>query len=567
MEFVIGGLLVIIALFIVGFILRKRVYDNVDRLENWKMDIMNRNVTSELSKVKNLNLSGETQEKFEAWKENWDLILTRDLPDMEEFLLDAEEAADKFRFKLAKKQIQTVETTLASIEDNINQMYNELDHLLDSERYARDELEELHPKLKELKTYLLHNRTFYGKAEGTFESELLKVDKRLQESETLMEEGNYLEAQQQTEAMKDTLIDIEERMMQFPEMYKKCKQDLPEQMNELLNGMEEMKEDGYRVEQFGFEKELKQYEQLLKNSLQQLESGEIENIADTFTEMEDRLTEMYQLLEKEAKSKSIVESQMPLTRQQLTSINENLEATKQEMDELQQSYYLEETELQLFLSLEKWLEKLNKQYEQLLFEYEQGDQSHLDVKDRLDQLSEELENLESSHAEFQEQIRDIRKDEIEAKEKIKRLKHDLLQTNKKLEKSNIPGVPSAVVNALDEATDKCEHVLALFQQQPLDMGKVQHALTDAEKSVTNFVEQTNLLLEQARLVERLIQYGNRYRRSYPVLSSQLSEAEQLFRNYQYEQALEVATKALENVDPRAITKIEQLEEEYQQMVH
>src|SRR5699024_5406273 len=103
MAYIIGIILLIIALIIVGLILRKRVYDEVDQQENWKMDILDRDVAAELSKIKKLNLSGETQEKFESWKERWEIIITKELSNVEDMLVKAEEFADRYRFSNAKK--------------------------------------------------------------------------------------------------------------------------------------------------------------------------------------------------------------------------------------------------------------------------------------------------------------------------------------------------------------------------------------------------------------------------------------------------------------------------------
>ncbi|WP_058307088.1 septation ring formation regulator EzrA [Gracilibacillus massiliensis] len=564
LEFVIGGILIIIALIIVGLIFRKKIYDNVDRLEAWKMDIMNRNVTSELAKVKQLNLSGETQEKFESWKENWDIILTRDLPDMEEYLLDAEEAADKFRIKMAKNNIRIVEESLNSIEKNIEDMYKELDHLLDSEKYARQQIEELAPRIKELKKYLLHNRTLFGKAEIIFEADLSKLEKRLSEYAQLTDDGNYIEAQELIELLIEEIDLIEEKVSSFPDIYRQCKQTLPNQMKDLLRGMDEMEEEGYRVQQFGFEKELKQYENHLINSIKELENGETDAIVESLEQMEDRLNEMFQLLEKEAKSKSIVESQFPNQQQKLEEIQESIQDTGNQLKELQQTYFIEEADLELFLSIEKWFEKLENQFKQIEVDYQDRKSNHLEIKDELDTFAEEINKLDSAQEDFQVQIRDLRKDEIEAKEKIAQLKQDLIRTNKQLQKSNIPGIPSFIVNALEEATEKCEIVLKQLQKHPLDMGKVQHSIGEANKSVGNFVEQTRLLLDQARLVELAIQFGNRYRSAHPLLSAQLSEAEKLFRNYKYENALETAIKALEAVDANAMAKIEEMDQAIKQ---
>src|SRR5690625_520045 len=126
-DYLIGFVLLIIILIIIGLILRKFIYDRVDQMEAWKMDIMNRNVSAELQRVKALRLAGETQTKFESWKETWDRIYTRELPDIEEHLFDAEEAADRFKIPSAKKCLELVERSLNQIEGVIADMFKELE--------------------------------------------------------------------------------------------------------------------------------------------------------------------------------------------------------------------------------------------------------------------------------------------------------------------------------------------------------------------------------------------------------------------------------------------------------
>src|SRR5690625_4041952 len=563
-EVIIGIILIIVVLLIIGLILRKRVYDQVDQMEEWKMDIMNRNVTAQLSKVKNLKLSGQTQEKFESWKDSWDIIITSDLPDIEEYLLDAEEAADRFRFPTAKKDIQHVENTLQAIEENIKKMFEELDHLLDSEKYANNKMEELVPRINELKKYLLQNRTLYGNAEIVFETELSKANKDLEAIALEIEEGNYFEAQEQMEAIEKQTNEIEEKIETFPEIYKQCRQTIPKLLNDLAIAMKEMQEKGYKVEIFGFDKEIKQYKQLLKDGMHELENGEFKAISESLTQIEDRIEEMFQLMEHETKAKAIVESQLPSTFHKLEELDENIIKTSAEIELLQKTYYMEKTDLELFLSLEKWLDKLKNQYEQSREAYEEQSTTYVELKEKLETLADESNKLEESHQDFDQQVKELRKDELDAKDKIVSLKKQLIDSKKKLEKSNLPGVPSFILNALDEATTKCEGVLQLLKKQPLDMGKIRHSMEEANKSVSSFTEETNLVLDQARLVELVIQYGNRFRRTNPELSRELLEAEQLFREFKYETALEHAVRSVEKVEPNVMRKVEEMEQLYEQ---
>lgn len=557
MAYVIGIVLVLIASLILGLILRKRVYDEVDRLEGWKMDIMNRPVTERLSKVKSLNLSGETQEKFESWKERWDYILTRELPDMEEYLFDAEEAADRYRFPTSKKNLKIVGDTLYSIEVDIEKMFKELEQLLDSEENSRKEMEGLQPKVKAIRNKLLQNRHQYGKAENRYIAIVGEIEKDIANYYELTESGNYFEAQSLVAGIKEKIIILEQTVADFPGVYKQCKQDLPSQINELLAGIKEMKSEGYRIEHLGFEKELHKNLESLQICVSKLEDGETEEAIEVAPEIEDRIKEMYQLLENEAVAKKHVEAKLPNYLKSFEVTVNDFGKTKGEVESLQEAYYFEDSDMELRLTLEKWITHLRKQSEEIQENANSGDISYLEIRDKLDQSVIELGELSEKHEEFKEQLQTLRKDEIEAKEKIIVMRKQLYDTNRKLQKSNIPGVPSYIWEQLEVSKEKSNKVVANLEKQPLDMGEVQYALTEAENAVQTTIDQTELLLDQAHLAELVIQYANRYRSQYGALAENLASAEKMFRAYDYENALEKATRSLEEVEPGAIQRLEE----------
>src|SRR5699024_3141255 len=185
MEFVIGGLIAIIVIIIVGLIIRKKMYDQVDYYEDWKLDIMNRNVAGELGRVKALQLEGDTKDRFEHWKNEWDTILGEDMADVEELLYDTEKAADRYNFPGAKKYIQAAHSCEADIDD----------------------IKEKH------KTY-----------------------------ELLVEQGNYADGESLIKRLKNKTAKREVEIEEFAEVYKKCKIEMPRRFDELSKGSTEMKE-------------------------------------------------------------------------------------------------------------------------------------------------------------------------------------------------------------------------------------------------------------------------------------------------------------------------------------
>lgn len=563
MAYAIAIILAIIVVIIIGLIIRKRIYDEVDRQESWKLDIMNRNIVSQLSKIKSLNLSGETQERFESWKDRWDTILTKELPDIEEHLFDAEEAADRYRFSTAKKTIRKIDNILHAIEEDIEKILTELNELLESEKTSRQEVEHIQPAIKALRKMISQNRYQYGKAEIHFDVELDEMDKELASYHEMTATGNYIEAKRLVEALSNKLETLEKQIEEFPAIYKACKQELPSQLDELISGIKEMKEEGFRVEHLGFEKEIRTYQQRLLDIQMILEKGQTDEAKPVIQEVNDRVKEMYQLLEKEALAKNYMESQLPNYQASFKEVAATFEETKSEVDLLKQTYFFEDQDMEKYLSLDKEIAQLKKQLDELVDQNENKLATHSELRAQLEQGFEQLEHIQQKHDAFKKWIQNLRKDELEAKEKIASLREQIQQTQRRLTKSNIPGVPGFIWNKMDEAVEKNNQVLKILEKQPLDMAEVQQTLSEASTIVDKLISQTDLVLDQAYLTEQVIQYANRYRSKYPLLAAKLAESERQFRSYEYELALETAATAIEEVEPGALKRIEA----YQETMH
>lgn len=143
MEIAITVLLLVSGGMIYNYAYRKKIYREIDRLEAWKIAIMNRPITDELSKVKQLNMTGETEQLFERWRQLWDDIVATRLPAVEEKLFDVEEFLDKYRYTKAKGVLRDIEQMLRKTEEDIQTILHELDELVGSEEQNRTEIEQL----------------------------------------------------------------------------------------------------------------------------------------------------------------------------------------------------------------------------------------------------------------------------------------------------------------------------------------------------------------------------------------------------------------------------------------
>lgn len=560
MEYIIGIILLIIVLIITGLILRKKLYDSIDYYESWKIDIMGRNVASELTKVKALNLEGEAKLKFETWREDWDTILTRDLANVEEVLFDAEQAADRFRIGTAKKHLAQLEKSLAAADEKIEQMLAEINDLLETEKQNREKINQLEPMLNDLHKKLTQNRFQYERAASKFEERINDIKEDILIYRALMEAGSYSEANEVVTKIFSDMKEVEEQLEAFPPLYKKCKIELPEKLDELYKGIEEMTQSGFNIEHLNLNKMINEYQARLIDFVIALENLKIDNVANMLPETEEGIQEMFELLENEAIAKSFVESKASSFITSVSELEEDFATTKAEVEELKLTYHFEDADLEKYMTLEKLMEQIKVDHAAMQKKIAENELAHSILREELEASLNRLEKFEQEHERFKEFIHNLRKDELEAREQIERMMEAVSKMKRRLRQSNLPGIPNFILTMLDDAAQKNERVLNVLEKKPLDILEVQKALNEAQVAVDDALNKTSTLIDQARLTEQVIQYGNRYRSRDPILAAKLLEAEQFFHQSEYELALEQAASAVEEVEPGALKKIEKIYE-------
>src|SRR3954453_1195142 len=217
-KYFIGFFILLLAIFVIGYLIKKKYFKEMDRLEAWKIDLFNRPILDEMSKVKQLNMTGQTEELFEAWRNQWDDVVTVKLPDLEEMLFDAEEYIDRYRFKKAKEVQQSINTKLEETESQIKNILDELHELIGSEEKNRVEIEELKEKYREAKKRLLAHRHSFGNSEKHLEQLLNEVAHNFKEYDEKTDLGNYLEAREVVLLIHSQLGTIKHRMDLIPQM-------------------------------------------------------------------------------------------------------------------------------------------------------------------------------------------------------------------------------------------------------------------------------------------------------------------------------------------------------------
>ncbi|WP_071460395.1 septation ring formation regulator EzrA [Bacillus massilinigeriensis] len=557
MEFIIGGIILLMGFFLTGYILKRKYYNEVDKYEAWKLDIMNRPVLDEMSKVKQLNMTGQTEDLFERWRREWDEVVTVGLPAIEELLFDAEEYTDKLRFNKAKETFSVIENKLNEIEEVIDNILKELNELIGSEEKNRNEIEGLKETYRECRKNLLAHRHSFGKAEEMLEHQLDDVNAKFTDFEEKTENGNYLEAREVVLSIAALLQQINGVMIGIPGLLHECQSVIPSQISDLKDGFKEMAGQGYQLEHIGFEEQIAEMEKALGEYQQMIDEGDIAKVEVGISELKAAMETLFDLFEQEVTAKHSLARIKPDLEQVMAEAAEEQDHIQAELETIQESYHLQENDLGAQRTMDHLLQDLLKRFERLSGKISQGEIAQSFLYEEMLELKEEMEELRSKQGEFQNKLSALRKDELAARSQVKELSKEITEMVRLVTKSNLPGLSQKYKELLQDAKSTIENASEKLEQKPLDIPVVQQHLEIAVLTVEKLSATTKETIENAMLTEKVIQYGNRYRSKYPSVSVGLQEAEGLFRNCEYAEALEKAAAVIEEVEPGAMRKIEE----------
>lgn len=558
MEIIIGILVLVVIFFSVSFLRRKKIYAEVDRLETWKVAIMNKPVSEELSKVKDLNMIGQTEELFENWRYQWDDILSTDLLNIEEYLFDAEDHADKYRFKKAKEVLEMANDKLENIEERIKAIFRELEELIESQAKSLEQIEKLEVAYTEQKKKLLNQRHQYGSTTVLLEKEMEQLNLIFTEFHESIENGNYLESKELVTKLAKELEAFDFKVTNIPSLLVDCQSIIPNQLAEVETGYKEMLQEGYILDHVNLEEDIHSFREKMNDITKLLFETNVTEAIKGIELLKEDMEKLYDKIEQEVIAKHYVVKELPTVQSILLALSEASQKTKEETFIVQESYQLQEDDIDTQQKIENSILVLINRYEQLHSQLENQTIAFTVIKEELEDICDQINSLQEIHKQYMEILMALRKDEMAARDQLSDLRKMLFEVKRNIEKSNIPGLPETIFNELTKANNQLKAVTEKLEEKPLNIVEVNVILQEAVSVVEKCYEQCTDILDHAYLAENIIQYGNRYRSKHSFVHESLVEAEQLFRNYEYKGALEEAAASLEKVEPGVLKKIEQI---------
>ncbi|HGZ8552976.1 TPA: septation ring formation regulator EzrA [Staphylococcus aureus] len=551
--------IIVIILIAVGvlFYLRSNKRQIIEKAIERKNEIETLPFDQNLAQLSKLNLKGETKTKYDAMKKDNVESTNKYLAPVEEKIHNAEALLDKFSFNASQSEIDDANELMDSYEQSYQQQLEDVNEII---ALYKDN-DELYDKCKvdyrEMKRDILANRHQFGEAASLLETEIEKFEPRLEQYEVLKADGNYVQAHNHIAALNEQMKQLRSYMEEIPELIRETQKELPGQFQDLKYGCRDLKVEGYDLDHVKVDSTL----QSLKTELSFVEPLisrlELEEANDKLANINDKLDDMYDLIEHEVKAKNDVEETKDIITDNLFKAKDMNYTLQTEIEYVRENYYINESDAQSVRQFENEIQSLISVYDDILKEMSKSAVRYSEVQDNLQYLEDHVTVINDKQEKLQNHLIQLREDEAEAEDNLLRVQSKKEEVYRRLLASNLTSVPERFIIMKNEIDHEVRDVNEQFSERPIHVKQLKDKVSKIVIQMNTFEDEANDVLVNAVYAEKLIQYGNRYRKDYSNVDKSLNEAERLFKNNRYKRAIEIAEQALESVEPGVTKHIEE----------
>lgn len=550
-------MLLIVALYIAMYIIRKNHYKSIDELDSRKSEVMNQFPLDKIQAVNNRSMTGQSRETAEELKEQWDQIETKQFPTIESLLFEAEQATDRYRFKKARQHEEEAESKIIEIQQSLNSLNTALDELMQREEANLKKIESIKKRYHMIRKDLLAKSFSFGRAVDALEDKLGTMETDFSTFSHLTAIGDHEEANLLLKQLEETITAMENYMTEVPTILKKVDNEILEQIEELESGYRSLQQEGYIFPDDSIKEDLAQTHVKIENTNSLIGSLEIEKAEELLTELEEKIEQIYDKLEVEIESKTEVNELVDQIRKIFHYLKEQNRKLFIEIDRLSQSYLLYRDEMSEATQVQETIVEQEKLYMKINEELAEESVPFSQASQLLNLMFDQLQEMNEKSTTISKHLSDYRNSELEIKQDLEEMEIAMREMKRYVESRHLPGLPSEYLDFFFYTTDHIEQLSQSLAKPKLDMTEVFKLHEMCEDDVEQLAQDTDELVDQAMLSELVSQRLYRYKNEHSEVMETIKYSRSLFsEDFDYKTSLKMVREKLETIESGAFEEVQ-----------
>ncbi|HFR4575768.1 TPA: septation ring formation regulator EzrA [Streptococcus suis] len=547
---IVAIVVILIVAYVACLIIRKRNEQKLLQLEDRKEELFNLPVNDEVEQVKTLHLIGQSQISFREWNQKWVDLSLNSFADIENHIFEAEGFNNAFRFVSTKNAIDSIESQIDLIEEDITSIRQGLAELSEQEekntgrvKYALDMFEELQATLQK-------NSGKYGDTLPELEKQVKNIEVEFSEFVMLNSSGDPLEAAEILNKTEEHMIALNQIMDRIPALVEKVDVDFPEQLEDLESGYRKLVEQNYLFTETDIESTFQEIRVAIRENSALIVSFDLDVAEAENTHIQERIDHLYDVFQKEIDAhKETIKISKTLPKY-LEHIRSNSDKLTEEVNLLQATYVLADSKVSRIQQLTNRLTSLDAVVTEGVEDLDNPQVAYSILQERLEHALASLKEIEEEQLVLADYLKTQEDSEKSARIKANLYIHKLHTLKRFMEKRNLPGIPEYFLSSFFRTSDQVEALAAELEYSKINIEIINRLLENATYDMEKLEEIAYSIVQYSTLTEQLLQYSNRYRSFDENVQKAFNRSLAIFeKDFDYQASFEEISFALEAVEP------------------
>ena len=547
-------ILVVVVLVLINKHDKKKLQGILTNLELDKNLIISANILTELNKVGSLINNKNLEIKYNNWKERYKQIKEVDMPSLENKLNDLEALIRDKKYKDFVKDSSKLELEIYYIKSKSDFLLDEIREITLSESKNREIVTKLKKDYRDI--YLKYNNSpsDYEGINNTIELQFENIDKLFNAFELSMENNDYSEASKIVKALTDNIGNIGIIIDEASSIILMGKKLIPDKIEDVKKIYDRMTKEGYLLDYLNIDYNISEAEKKLADIFDRLK---VLNVNDSIIELKtilDYFDGLYGDFDKEVEAKKNYDSlsrKIAIKNKKLSAIIKNIIS---KIEDIKFSYDLLDEDVKVIDDLNLTIKGLQNDYDIIIENFRNKSFSYSQLYKELELINNRVSVTEEKVEQTVKFLSSLKDDEIRAREQLDEIKNILESSKEKMESFKLPIIPKDYYVELSEANDALDNMSDELNKKPISIRVLNLRVDTARDLVLKLHKNTSETIKNASLAESTIVYSNRFRYNNKI-NNALNRAEDYFYEGRYSEALELAIKAVSDVNPNIYNEV------------
>lgn len=551
------GIIVVVGACYLGFVFyqRRTIKMATDVYEN-KRDLNKIPLDDEFTLAKKLNLTGESQKKYDELLKKYQHYTDQLLPGIEQKIATVKQDGKGINFIKTKNDWQSANQAIQDADSTIKGIQAALAQLYDLNKQHHLAVDELEKKYKRLREDMLNQNESFGPSIDALEKLLADIEGTFDEFTELTKSGDPNSAEEVLTDLNRSTSELESDMASIPKLYHVLSKEFIDQLDEIKTGYQEMTAKHYNFPNDSFMETIETLREEIKNNVDKLAALNVESVQKTNDQIAGAIDHLYDALEDELKARPDVEANTKMVDEYIDHVRRQNSDLALRLENLNKGYVLNHKEIENNHQYDQQISTIEKQFDNQTQEIKTGKAVYSVIDDEQQAMVKNLGQIETLQKQLFQTIIQLPQKKQEARQSLAKFDLEMRNKRRRIDNHNLPGLPDDYQDDFASVVREINHLNDAMSKPQIDIDDISKQVIIIQSDMDTLNDRTEKLIDNAALAEEAMQYANRFINLDPEIAEASEKARIYFdHQYDYQKSLDTISIALEKQSSGVIDKI------------